>query len=98
MLDWTRSQYLPYKDITLTNCFRLDKLVTTMNNAETRLIVEVDLIYCKTSKDNENFYNMSTKEQIFHYFSEYTSLLKPDIFMTHSKIVCDWTDKKVQLL
>ena len=91
------SQYLPNNEIKFDNTVKLEDILNTPDDSDIGYFIEVDLIYpdnIKQKTKNFPFAPVNKKINPDNY-NDYMKEIKPDTYIQTSKLICDWSDKKI---
>ena len=95
------SEPLPYDEIKFDNNVELDDIVNTPDDSDIGYLIEVDLIYPDNIKEktkNFPFAPVNKKIDPDVDYNDYMKKIKPDTYIQSSKLICDWSDKKIYLI
>ena len=94
------SEPLPYDEIKFDKNVTLEAILNTPDDSNIGYFVEVDLIYPDNIKEKIKIFPFApvNKKNIPDNFSDYMKEIKPDSYTQSSKLICDWSDKKIYLI
>ena len=87
---------LPYDEIKFEKDICINEILNTPDESDIGYFVAVDLKYPDNIRQKTKYFpfcpeNKSTSKDDFN---DYMRSIKPKNYVSHSKIVCDWTEKK----
>ena len=93
------SEPLPYDEISFHNNVNLEDLINTPDDSDIGYFIEADLIYPdKIKEKTKNFpFAPVNKKIIPDNYNDYMKEIKTDTYIQTSKLICDWSDKKIYL-
>ena len=94
------SQPLPYDEIKLDNNVNLEDILNTPDDSDIGYFIEVDLKYPdKIKEKTKNFPFAPVNKKVNpDKFSDYMKSIKPNIYTSTKKLICDWSDKRNYLV
>ena len=97
LYGWPKSEYLPYDEIKFDKNVKLEDMLNTPDDSDINYFIEVDLKYPDNYKENtKNFpFAPVSRKIIPNDFSEYMKEIIPDTYAKTTKLICDWSDKKI---
>ena len=100
LYGWAMSESLPYDEIKLDTNIELEDILNTPDDNHNGFFIEVDLIYPDNIKQKtKNFpFAPENRKKIPDNFNDYMKEIKPDIYTSTKKLICDWSDKKNYLI
>ena len=91
------SQYLPYDEIKFDNTVKLEDILNTPDDSDIGYFIELDLKYPNNIKEKTKNLPFCPENENSNpdKFSDYMKEIKPDTYIQSSKLICDWSDKKI---
>ena len=95
------SQSLPYDDIKFeTENVCIEEILNTPDDSDIGYFLEVDLEYPYNIRDKTRHFPFCPEKKIISKddFSPYMKSIMPKNYVSHKKLICEWTDKKNYLI
>ena len=94
-------QYLPYDDIKFeTEDICLEEILNTADGNDIGYFPEVDLEYPHNIRQKTKYFPFAPEKKTISKddFGPYMKSIIPKNYVSHKKLICDWTDKKNYLI
>ena len=97
LYGYSMSEPLPYDEIKFDNSVKLEDILNTPDDSDIGYLIEVDLNYPDNIKEKTKHLPFApvNKKNNPDNFSDYMKEIKPDTYIQTSKLICDWSDKKI---
>ena len=95
------SQALPYDNIKFeTENVCLEEILNTPDDSDIGYFLEVDLEYPHNIRQKTKYFSFAPENKSISKddFSPYMKSIMPKNYVSHEKLICDWTDKKNYLI
>ena len=99
LYGFAMSQPLPYDDIKFENVC-LQEILNTPDDSDIGYFLEVDLEYSYNIRQKTKHFPFCPENKSISKddFSPYMKSIMPKTYVSHKKLICDWTDKKNYLI
>ena len=91
------SQALPYDNIKFeTENVRLEEILNTPDDSDIGYFLEIDLEYPHNIRQKTRYFPFASENKSISKddFSPYMKSIMPKNYVSHKKLICDWTDKR----
>ena len=95
------SQALPYDNIKFeTEIVRLEEILNTPDDNDIGYFLELDLEYPHNIRQKTKYFPFAPENKSISKddFSPYMKSIMPKNYVSHKKLICDWTDKRNYLI
>ena len=94
------SEPLPYDEIKFDNNVNLEDMLNTPDDSDIGYFAEVNLKYPDSIKEKTKNFPFANVNKNFNpnKFIDYLKEIKPDTYNQTKKLICDWSDKKINLV
>ena len=94
------SQALPYDEIKFEKDICLKEILNTPDDNDIGYFLEVDLSYPYNIRQKTKHFPFCPENKFISKddFNDYMKRIKPKNYVSHKKLICDWTDKKNYLV
>ena len=94
------SEYLPYDEIKFDNTVKLEDILNTPDDSDVGYFIEVDLKYPDNIKEKTKNFPFAPENKKINpdTFNDYVKEIKPDVYISTKKLICDFSDKKNYLI
>ena len=91
------SEPIPYDEIKFDQNVELEDILKTPDDSDIGYFIEVDLKYSDIIKEKTKNFPFAPENKKINpdNFSDYMKEIKPDTYIQTSKLICDWSDKKI---
>ena len=101
LYGYVMCQYLPYDDIKFeTEDISLEEILNTPDDNDIGYFLEVDLEYSDNIRQKTKYFPFAPENKSISKddFGPYMKSIMPKNYVSHKKLICDWTDKSNYLI
>ena len=101
LYGFAMSQALPYDNIKFeTENICIEEILNTPDDSDIGYFLEVDLEYPHDIRQKTKYFPFCPENKIIskNDFTPYMQSIMPENYVSHKKLICDWTDKKKYLI